>query len=176
MAASRPILVLLGVMLGSVATAAGKPEYSVKAAYVYNFAKFVEWPQGGLPRTLTVCICGNSPLTGFLDEAVRGRLVHGVPIEVKRLPEGDADWDPCNAVFFGGANRASIHSGLNRLKGRSILTIGESDAFAESGGMITLVVEEDRVRFDVNLGAVTDAHLQISSKLLELGRVVRPRK
>lgn len=176
MAPSSPILIALGVVFGCAGAVAGTPEYAVKAAYVYNFAKFVEWPPANPTAALTVCIYGKTPLAGFLDETVRGKLVHGLPVEVKRMPEGDEHWDSCAAVFFGATNRARIQTVLAQLKGRSILTLGESEAFAEGGGMITLVVEGDRVRFDINLAAVTDARLKISSKLMELARRVRPAK
>jgi hypothetical protein len=170
------VLLVLAMMRGCLAATAGAPEYEVKAAYVYNFVKFVEWPQSDSVKSLTVCICGKSPIGGFLDEAVRGKLVHGLPIEVKRMSDGGENWDPCQVVFFGAASRASIQSILEQLKGHSVLTIGESQSFAENGGMIALVTEDGRARFDINLGAVTDGHLKVSSKLVELGRVVRSKK
>jgi len=177
MAPSRAIIAALGLTLGSVAAApGGTPEYAVKAAFVYNFVKFVEWPQGDPLKALTVCICGKSPIEGFLDEAVRGKLVHGLPIEGQRKPENTQNWDSCQVVFFGATSRASSQSILSQLKGRSVLTIGDSGGFAADGGMIGLVMEDDRARFEINLEAAAETRLKVSSKLAELGHVVRSRK
>src|SRR5205809_557895 len=81
----RPILFLFGLTLGSAAGVAGPPEYQVKAAYVFNFAKFVEWPKTDSLGSLGICIYGKDPFDGFLDEAVRGKLVHGLPIAVNPM-------------------------------------------------------------------------------------------
>ena len=147
------------------------PEYAVKAAYVYNFARFVEWP-GITKPALRICIFSESPLYGFLENAVRGKLAHGVPLEVMQVSESDANFDGCEVLFVGALSRGKVQTVLRKVKGHSILTVGESDEFAESGGMITLVVDGERVRFKLNLASATDAHLQISSKLAELGRRV----
>src|SRR5450755_267106 len=81
--------------------AAGTAEYAVKAAYVYNFAKFTEWPNAEPLGSLTVCLYGKDPFGGFLDEAVRGKQAHGLPILIRRLPAGDANFDECQVLFFG---------------------------------------------------------------------------
>jgi len=170
---SRPIGVVLAISLRCVAGIEGTPEYEIKGAYLYNFAKFVEWPRGDLRTAFTICLYGRNPFEGFLEEAVRGKLVHDLPIKIQRISGAGENWDACNLMFFGTASRAKVQSVLDRLRGRGVITIGESQAFAECGGMITLVVEGDRVRFDINLQAATDAHLKISSKLLELARTVK---
>ncbi len=177
MALSRPFVVALGIALGCVAAVgAATTEYAIKAAYVYNFAKFVEWPREDPQTALTMCVYGKSPLEGFLRETVRGKLVHGLPLEVKRMSGEDEDWSPCGVVFFAPASREKLQTALNRLRGRDVLTIGESDAFAECGGMIMLAVEGERVRFDINLEAAENTRLKISSKLVQLGRKVRSGK
>ena len=154
--------------------AAGTPEYAVKAAYLYNFAKFTEWPNTEQPGSLTVCLYGKDPFGGFLDEAVRGKQAHGLPVLIRRLPAGDEHLDGCQVLFF--SSTARIESALSRLQGRSILTVGESDDFSERGGMIGLVVDHGSVRFDINLAAIAAARLQMSSRLIEIGRVVGSRK
>lgn len=153
---------------------AGASEYEVKAAYVFNFAKFIEWPKAEASDSLSICVYGKDPFGGFLDQTVRGKLAHGLPIVVRRLRAGDESWDRCQVLFFGGG--AQTESMLARLQGRSILTVGESDRFAESGGMIGLYVDQGRVHFDINLTAVGAARLQASSRLIEIGRVVGPKK
>jgi uncharacterized protein DUF4154 len=156
-----------GVMVG------GSPEYSVKAAYLYNFAKFTEWPpeQSG---SLTVCVYGRDPFGGFLDDALRGKQAHGATVFIKRLPRGDEQVDGCQVLFLGSAAR--IEPVLSRLQGRSILTVGDSRDFSERGGMIALVMENGSVRFELNLAAIAAARLQVSSRLVELGHVVGPKK
>jgi hypothetical protein len=153
---------------------AGTPEYAVKAAYLYNFAKFTEWPNTEQPRSLTVCIYGKDPFGGFLDEAVRGKQAHGLPFLIRRLPAGDEHPDGCQILFFGSTAR--IESALSRLQGRSILTVGESDGFSERGGMIGLVTDHGSIRFDINLAAIAAAGLRVSSRFIEVGHVVGSRK
>lgn len=158
----------------SGAMVAGTPEYAVKAAYLYNFAKFTEWPSSELSGSLTFCVYGKDPFGGFLDEAVRGKQAHGLPVVVRRLPAGNERVDGCQVLFFGST--ALIESALSRLQGRSLLTVGESDGFSERGGMIGLVMDHGSIRFDINLAAIAATRLQVSSRLLEIGRVVRPGK
>jgi len=153
--------------------AAATPEYAVKAAYLYNFVKFTEWPIGEPTGSLTVCIYGRDPFGGFLDEAVRGKQAHGLPIQIRRLSAGDEHLEGCHLLFFGSGER--IESTLSRLQDKSILTVGESDGFLERGGMIGLVVAQGRVRFDINLGAIAAARLEVSSRLIEIGHVVGSR-
>jgi hypothetical protein len=173
MAACRAIPPLLLLLTGSLWASGASPEYAVKAAYIYNFVRFTEWPKSAEPATLTVCIYGKDPFGERLAEMLQGKLVHGQSITLRALPVGTGDWDGCQAVFFGVSSRESIDAALKALRGRPILTIGESKSFAEIGGMIGFVVEDGRVRFEVNMAAITAAGLQISSGVAEVGRVVR---
>jgi len=167
------VVALLGIAWGG-ALVAGTSEYAVKAAYLYNFVKFTEWPNTGPAGSLTVCLYGKDPFGGFLEEATRGKQAHGLPVLIRRLPGGDEPLDGCQVLFFG--NTARIEAALSRLQGHSILTVGESDGFSERGGMIGLVVDHGSVRFDINLAAIAAARLQVSSRLIEIGRVVGSRK
>jgi hypothetical protein len=170
-----PILALLGFTWMAPSVAA-TPEYQVKAAWVYNFAKFIEWPDAESLGSMTICVYGKDPFGGFLDEAVRGKLVRGRPILIRRLPAEDESWAGCQILFFGLNKVVRVEAALARLQGSSILTIGESDGFARLGGMIGLVVDQGRVRFDINLAALAGARLKASSQLMEIGRVVGSRK
>lgn len=165
-------LALLAIISSGLLTA-GTPEYSVKAAYLYNFARFTEWPTEQ-SSSLTVCVYGRDPFGGFLDNALNGKQTRGVPFLIKRLPRGDEPVDGCQVLFI--SSTARIEPVLSRLQGRSILTVGESEGFAERGGMIGLVMENGSVRFNLNLAAMAAARLQVSSRLVELGHVVGPRK
>ena len=166
----------IGIFLACGGLSGGTPEYAVKAAYLYNFTRFVEWPEDSLRRTLTMCIYGKSPVSGFLEDAVHGKFTDRGPISVRRLSEGDDNWQSCHLIFFASIKPSKLHAVLNELKGHCILTVGESEAFAEDGGMITLVVEGDRIRFDVNLDAAREAHLNVSSRLAALSRLPRASK
>ena len=171
---SRIIIVTLLTVACQGTLGASTAEYAVKAAYLYNLAKFTEWPNTEQLGGLTMCLYGKDPFGGFLDEAVRGKQAHGLPILIRRLPAGDEHLDGCQVLFFGSTVR--IEPVLNRLQGRSILTVGESDGFSERGGMIGLVVDHGSVRFDINLAAIAGGRLRVSSRLIEIGRVVGSRK
>lgn len=145
-----------------------------ESANLYNFGKFTVWPKTKQLGSTTVCLYGKDPFGGFLDEAVRGKQAHGLPVPVWRMPVGDEHLEGCQVLFFSSAER--IESALGRLAGRSILTVGESDGFSERGGTIGLMVDRGSVRFDINPAAIAAAHLQVSSRLIEIGRVVGARK
>jgi hypothetical protein len=165
----------LAMLTVGLPAATGVPtEHAVKAAYLYNFAKFTEWPELDPAGHLAICVYGKDPFGGFLDEAVRGKLVHGLPIVIRRMPLANENWDGCQVLFFGSGSQTD--SALRQLSGASILTVGASQGFAERGGMIGLVVENASVRFDINLTAIAAARLKISSQLIEIGRVVGPKK
>ena len=170
--------VALNAGLGWAGGAAEAPEYAIKAAYICNFAKFVEWPGPDEAGLLRICVYGKTPLTGFLDEAARGQSAHGVPIEIRRIAEGEGEeqWEGCKVLFVGSGGGSRVQEMLARFRGRPTLTVGESDAFRQGGGMITLVVERDHVRFDIDLAPALEARLKLSSKLLRLGRVVKVAK
>ncbi len=165
-------MVALSITFGCMAGTEGTSEYALKGAYVYNFVKFVEWPHGDVGTVFTICFYGKTPLAGFMEEMAQTRFVNGLALKIRRIPEGDGNWDQCKLMFFGTVSKVRLRPALDKLKGRGVLTVGESDAFTECGGMITLVVAGDRVRFDVNLRAAADAHLKISSKLLGVARKI----
>ncbi len=157
------ILALLCIGWGSTLVA-GTSEYEVKAAYLYNFAKFIDWPRDTQLSSVTICVYGKDPFGGFLDEAVRGKVVRGLPLVIRRLPLGAEISDGCQVLFLGVNGAPRIEPILKQVKGRSIVTISESDGFAERGGMIGLVLDHDRVVFDINLTAFAASGLRASSR------------
>lgn len=171
-------LLALGIVtgLGRCESSGGTPEYAIKAAYLYRFAQFVEWQERNPRPSLTMCIYGRSPLSGFLDDAVRGKFIDGVPIQIRRVQEGAENWESCQLIFFGATSPARMRAALGVLRGQCVLTVGETRAFAESGGIITFFVEEQRFRFDIDLAAARESHIRISARLAALGRVVRSGK
>src|SRR5271157_166119 len=150
-------------------------EYRVKLAFLYNFAQFVQWPadtfrDSGAP--LTICVAGDNPFQGEIEQSLRGRTVEGHPIEVRKL---NADEDPhaCQMIFVRATEMKATPKILASSKGSSTLTVGEAKGFAERGGIINLTREENKLRFEVNINAAAQTRLKISSKLLTLARIVK---
>lgn len=149
-------------------------EYQVKAAFLYNFAKFVDWPNDAFSSAtdpLRVCIFGEDPFGTGIDELMRDKLVQQHSLALRRVSSAAAA-RPCHILFVPHASRAQTRELLDQLKGSSILTVGESPDFLSDGGVINLVLEQDRVRFEVNLDAARRTRLKVSSKLLSVARVV----
>jgi hypothetical protein len=149
-------------------------QYQVKAAFLFNFMKFVEWPPGAVPKDTTpwsLCVLGHDPFHGALEETVRGRTAGGRACDIRRITSA-TDLPGCHLLFASLYEDDAIGEVLARAAARPILTVGETDRFEHAGGMIRFVVEGDRVRFVVNAGASRRAGLKISSKLLSLARSV----
>lgn len=174
--------ILLSVLLGFLALAmtpagdiraAESTEYEVKAAFLYNFAKFVTWPDdvfqsAGAP--VEIGIVGTDPFEDALRKVVAEKTVSGRPIVIRNFSK-PSEARFCHILFFteGGGDFARA---LSKSGERGVLTVGEVDGFADHGGIIGFYVEEKRVRFEVNVGAADDADLRISSKLLSLARII----
>jgi hypothetical protein len=149
-------------------------EYQVKAAFLYNFAKFVEWPSDAFPdekTPITLCIFAEDPFGGVLDEIVRGRAINNRPLAIRRT-NALAGLKGCHLVFVGVREDKRLPEMLEGLKGSSALVVGESEGFAERGGAIQFYLDNNRVRFIANVDAVQRARLSVSSKLLALARIV----
>lgn len=149
-------------------------EYQVKAAYLFNFLKFVEWPGDPLAGThgrWVIGIVGDNPFADELTQIVSGKTVQGHELLVRRFQSGE-DLHACHVLFISASEKKRLPSMLAALSGSSVLTVGDMDHFIESGGMIQFVMEEKRVRFAIDVGASSQAHLKVSSKLLSLARTV----
>jgi hypothetical protein len=150
-------------------------EYQVKAALIYNLAKFVEWPAVALPETSTdmaLCIVGEDPFGPDLDHTIAGKSVHRKRLTISRLRTVQ-DVAGCHIVFIGMLARPDLVQTLDAAQDSHALTIGETDQFTNLGGMIFLTMEGNRVQFEVNMEAVERAKLRISSKALKLARAVK---
>jgi len=167
--------VLLAALPHAFAQSNDEGEYRLKLAFLYNFAQFVQWPSdtfrnAGAP--LTICVAGNNPFQGDLEQSLRERMAGSHPIQVRRLKPDD-DPRACQMIFVrAGENGAALRI-LIEQKNSSTLTVGEAKGFAERGGMINLTREEKRLRFEVNLNAAAQSRLKISSKLLALAKIVK---
>jgi hypothetical protein len=168
---------VLAIVCLALATAA-RPhheffEYEVKAAFLFNFARFTQWPASafGHEDAVRLCVLGRDPFGRDLDK-LEGKTVEERPVLVRRLSHAP-EARHCQIVFISHSQRAEIRAALEVLKGASVLTVGEAPDFLEMGGMVRLLLEGDRVRFEINLGAAEGAHLKLSSKLLSLAKSVR---
>lgn len=166
---------LLGLLLGG--TRAQSPtisEYQVKAAFLYNFAKFVEWPPTGFrdaAQPLQICVLGRDPFGQELRAITDAKTVNGRKLEVTDVPDLQKA-RTCHIVFIAASEKTRLKQILDGLQGTDALTVGDTQGFAEQGGMINFVLENNRVQFEVNRKAAEQAGLKISSKLLSVAKLV----
>ena len=164
------LLLAAAVPVVGPAAQAVSAEYQVKAAYLYNFVKFVEWPVDVATGTLVICVAGRNPFGMVLQDIVRNEAIAGRAIEARVILEPD---DGCDVVFVpqGAASNAYLRAAA----GRPVLTVGESPTFIGQGGIANFYINETgNVRFEVNPAAAERAKLRISSRLLQLARIVTP--
>src|ERR1700733_726580 len=148
-------------------------EYPLKLAFLYNFAKFVEWPLASLRSPgppLAICIVGHNPFSLEIEDELRARPAGGHPVEFVALKPTDT-LNGCHIVFIPVTENDQAARILTSVKGLGALTVGESEGFAARGGMINFTVEDGNVRFEINKLAADRAGLRISSKLLNLAKV-----
>jgi hypothetical protein len=170
----RHQIITLLLLLMPVSTAcAGDGEYQVKAAMIYNFAKFVEWPADsfGSDNRITFCIAGKSPLSGAVQQ-VQGKLVKGRALTIRPNTRPD-DLTGCQILYISPSEQARLSAYLQQASHHNILTVSDLEHFTAAGGMIGFYEEENRVRFEINQDAAQKHRLQISSQLLNLARRAR---
>ena len=173
----RPLLgaAVAALALGHALGAAGASpppravEYSVKAAFLYQFARFVEWPANSPAASgpVRICVIGDDPFGDALDLATQDKRVTGRPLTVRRF-RGLGDLKPCAIVFVPGSDPRSATLVSERLRGSATLIVGEAPEFGLHGGMITFRVERDIVRFAINQNAAETEGIRISARLLGL--------
>ena len=149
-------------------------EYPAKLAFLYNFAKFIEWPPAsyhfpGAPFVL--CVFGRDPFSPGSESDLRAHMVLSHPIEVRILRATDT-LSACNIAFIPVTEKDQTDNILRGFKGSSTLTVGETQGFAARGGIINLTLEGNRLRFEINQMAAERAGLKISSKLFSLAKIV----
>ena len=183
-AASRRRLLVLclgGMLLAAGGGARGDEtakgvlsEYQIKAAYLYYFTTFVDWPSETYSRTgetVVVGVLGEDPFGAILDETLRGKSVNSRKLVVKRFSSIKEARDS-HVLFISSSERERLPSILKALEGAAVLTVGDLDQFASRGGQIAFRTEDKKVRFDINVAAVQRAHLRVSAQLMKLGRIV----
>lgn len=181
-AAALLALVVLLVAPASVIRAQPQPpslfEQEIKASFIYTVAKFVDWPEtafGAPAAPMVIAILGDDLIGDALERLVEGKSVKGHPVTVLRAASLE-DLAGCHVLIVGRSERARLPKILERLRGSNVLTVSESDRFAREGGVMGLLLDQNMVRFEVNVDAASRSRLEISSKILRLGKVVRDRK
>lgn len=166
---------LAGLFVCSVVSAQSDlSEYQVKAAFLFNFTKFVEWPDGSFENPqapIVVGIIGDDPFGDDLGRIIAGQKVQGRSLVIRRERWGD-DLRRCQVLFVSASEHEHSARILGSVQSAGVLTVSDMEGFAEAGGVIEFVIEEKRVHFIVNLDAATQGRLRMSAKLLALARVI----
>jgi hypothetical protein len=165
---------VLGTLVAAGARGQAIDEYQLKAAFLYNFAKFVTWPPESFQNSkdpIVVCILGPNPFGGALEQAVQGKVVEGRKLLVLQISDGKQA-SSCQILFISSSERKRWRSIIVELKSSGILTVGETEGFADQGGVVNFKLDGNRVRLEVNIDAAEEQKLRISSKLLSLAQIV----
>jgi hypothetical protein len=149
-------------------------DYDVKAAYLYNFGRFIEWPASVTAKSgsFTFCVLGQDPFGPALDTTLAGESIGGKGVSAKRIstPQEAAG---CQIVFLSSAEDSRLNKIIEALDKEAVLTVSDMPQFSQRGGMIQFVLEGKKVRFEVNLAAAQRAGLTLSSELLKVATTVR---
>jgi len=145
-------------------------EYELKAAYLFNFAKFTEWPNNARSGPLQVCIVGRAPFGETLDK-MQNKTLGGRALLVRRNPT-ESELGQCHILFVCASENERATTLLHALRNRPVLTVGESEASLQDGMAINLSLEGERLTFEINLEALRRAQINLSSKVLRLARRV----
>jgi len=146
-------------------------EYQVKALFLCNFVKYVDWP-GGATGPIVIGILGQDNFNDSLTDAVAGKNINGRAIVIKHLSEDD-DLSGCTILFVSSSENSQLSEILGKTGSLPILTVGESDSFLQNGGIINFLLKEGKIHLTINLKAAQKVNLQISSKLLSVADVVK---
>jgi len=150
-------------------------DYDVKAVYLFNFGRFVEWPANGTAAkndSFAICVLGQDPFGPALDATLAGETIDGKSVVAKRISTPEESGD-CRIVFMSSAEDARMNKIIAALNKEAVLTVSDIPQFSQHGGMIQFVLEGKKVRFEVNLTAVQHAGLTLSSELLKVATTVR---
>jgi hypothetical protein len=169
-AIAAALLCLLG--RGAYAQEARPGEYEVKAIYLYNFGKFVQYPAGGGVESFRICVLGRDPFGATLDRTLADDTIEGKPMQAKRIDKIE-DAGDCRILFISSSEDSQLKRILAALQSKPVLTVSEIPEFCDRGGMVQFVVQEKKVRFAVNLIAAEKAGLALSSQLLKIATEVR---
>ncbi len=163
--------VVAGLLAGRGDVHAQKPsEYRVKAAYLYGFGRFVDWPTtapAAAGKAFVVCVLGDDPFGRLLDDVASDAVMKDKPVAIRRISRVEESGS-CHTLFIGASEDARLGRILDALGERPVLTVSDAPGFARRGGMIGFFLDDNRVRFTVNLAATQEAGLRMNSELLRV--------
>jgi hypothetical protein len=172
----------LGILCYLVVLAAWKThaqpstrEYQIKAAFLFNFAQFVEWPTNAFATTnspLVIGVLGENPFGGALEQTLKGEAIQGRQLTMKNSQSVE-DLKDCQIIFISKSEKEHVADILSTLDSRPVLTVSEFDGFAKRGGIINFYLDGKKVRFSINATAAKNHDLRMSSELLHLGKIVK---
>jgi hypothetical protein len=178
MSSTRRLFQVAPIVVASLASAATpESEAEVKAEFVERFTRFIEWPAGAQPSdaAFVVCIWGESPTSAQLALVLAHRKIHGRAVQVKRVHEAEV-LTGCQILYLAPTARDEVERVAGELRGKPVLSVGDARGFAELGLVINLFVDEaSHVRFEINAEAARASGLQISAKLMTLGKLTSAR-
>lgn len=174
------VLLLAGMLMGAAPANAQESlsEYQVKAAYLFNFLKFVEWPNDAFADPLApvvIGVVGDDPFGNALTQIILGKTVLERDVIIRKYHAGD-DLRNCQILFISASEEKKLPRILESLRGSSVLTVADMEHFIEAGGMIQFKMENNRVRFAIGLDSAEHARLKVSSKLLAVAESVASSK
>ncbi|MDD4975689.1 MAG: YfiR family protein [Bacteriovorax sp.] len=163
----------LAILIVQMAWAVEALEHEIKATYLYNFAKFIDWPEGKLEKDpIYLCIMGKESLKSSLERLAMGKSIKNRPLHVRQLDSID-EIKSCHILFIGAAASKNLPEILRKLRFEKVLCVGDTPDFIEQGGQIQFFVNENKVGFEVNLPAVKQAGLKIDARVLNIAKVRR---
>ena len=174
----RFIIIAAGLLVGGPAMQFSAPsptEYEVKAAYLYNFGRFVEWPSSApavQASEFNICVLGHDPFGSVLDSTIAGEKIDGKNVVARRIAKaGEATG--CRVLFISSSENKQLHEILADVGKLGVLTVSDMPQFAQQGGIVQFVLAQERVRFEINLTAAQQAGLSLSSELLKVAAEVK---
>ncbi|MBI1750757.1 MAG: YfiR family protein [Acidobacteria bacterium] len=166
----------LGWAAPARAQADTREEYQVKAAFLFNFAKFIEWPDTAFSSArapLVICVTGRNPFGNALTPAGFGKAVNGRPLQIWETRD-IRELRGCHILFISPSEKKRMTAILESVKGAPVVTVSEADTFTQMGGMIHFLSSDDQVRFEINQDVGQHAGIKFSSKLLSVAQAVQP--
>ncbi|MCE5310059.1 MAG: YfiR family protein [Acidobacteriales bacterium] len=167
--------ILSTLTLAPMLTAEATMEYRVKAAFLYNFARFAEWPQSRNAAPLVIGVLGADPFGGALANTVHGKTIGGRQIVVRRVGSVEAA-SGCAILFVSSSERNRWPEILTPLRHTAVLTVGDAPGFLAAGGVMNFYLENNRVRFELNPAAARRSGLKLSAQLIRLAQVEGQRR
>jgi len=153
---------------------AAATEYEVKAAFLLNFAKFVDWPDSSFPASdspIVIGVLGEDPFGSTLDNTVRNEKVKGRKLVIRRSGQM-SDLKGCHILFVSSSEQNRLGPIFREVSDRPVLTVGDVPGFANHGGIVNFIMRDKKIGFEINTSAANNAHLKISSQLLKLAKIV----